>query len=462
MQLPIVAIVGRPNVGKSTLLNRLAGGSEAIVYDQPGVTRDRLYREAEWCGRRFQLVDTGGLVFEDSEVFLPLIREQVEIALQEAAAVIFVVDGKQGLTTADEEIAEWLRTRKADPEKGQLPVLVAVNKLEEPSTALSLASEFYAIGLGEPYAVSAIHGSGTGDLLDALIALIPEQPDAEDDRHELRVAIVGRPNVGKSSLLNALVGGQRALVSEIAGTTRDAIDTLVERGDKLYRIIDTAGIRRRSRVDYGPEAFGVTRSLKAMRRADVVVLVLDATQGIADQDGNLATKMIELGRAAVIVVNKWDAIEKDTYTMERYREVIRNDLDFLEWAPLVFTSAVTGQRVDKILQAVDAAYAQHSRRVPTAVINETLQEALQWRSPPASRQGRQGRIYYATQVTTNPPTFIFFVNDTKLFKEGYRRYLEGQFREILGFEGTPLRFVFRGKPEREATRTARKASSRED
>ncbi|UFP96362.1 ribosome biogenesis GTPase Der [Gloeobacter morelensis] len=452
MQLPIVAIVGRPNVGKSTLLNRLAGGSEAIVYDQPGVTRDRLYLPAEWCGYRFEVVDTGGLVFEDSEVFLPLIREQVEIALAEAAAVLFVVDGQQGITGGDREVADWLRGRKP-------PVLIVANKLEEPSTALSLAAEFYALGLGEPYAVSAIHGSGTGDLLDALVAVLPkEQPEAQE-LPELRVSIVGRPNVGKSSLLNALVGGEhpRSMVSEVAGTTRDAIDTLVERGERRYRLIDTAGIRRKSRVDYGPEAFGVTRAIRAIRRADVVVLVVDATEGIHDQERNLAAKIASAGRACVLVVNKWDAIEKDTYTMNHYRDEVRRELDFVEWAPVVFTSALTGQRVEKIFDAIDAAAGQHQRRVSTSVLNEALQDALLWRSPPASRQGRQGKVYYATQIATNPPTFVLFVNDTKLFKEGYRRYLEGQFRGSLGFEGSPVRFIFRGKPEREANRTARKS-----
>lgn len=452
MQLPVVAIVGRPNVGKSTLLNRLAGGSEAIVYDQPGVTRDRLYLPAEWCGYRFQVVDTGGLVFEDSEQFLPLIREQVAIALAEASAVIFVVDGQLGLTSGDREVADWLRSQK------QLPVLLAVNKLEEPSTALSLAAEFYALGLGEPFAVSAIHGSGTGDLLDALVAVLPKEQPEEREQAELRVAIIGRPNVGKSSLLNALVGGPhpRALVSEVAGTTRDAIDTLIERNGRRYRLIDTAGIRKKARVDYGPEAFSVSRAIRAIRRADVVVLVIDALEGAHDQEGNLAAKIVDQGRACVVVVNKWDALEKDTYTMNHYRERLREELNFVEWAPIVFTSALTGQRVDKIIEAVDRVAEQHQRRVPTAVLNEALQEALLWRSPPATRQGRQGRVYYATQIATNPPTFVLFVNDTKLFKEGYRRYLEGQFRPILGFEGSPLRFVFRGKPEREVARTARK------
>lgn len=459
MQLPIVAIVGRPNVGKSTLLNRLAGGSEAIVYDQPGVTRDRLYLDAEWCGYRYQIVDTGGLVFEDSETFLPLIREQVEIALQEASAVLFVVDGLQGPTGADQDIADWLRSRPASGKKGKLPVLLAVNKLEEPSTALSLAAEFYALGLGEPYAVSSIHGSGTGDMLDALVEVLPAQDSSEEALTELRVAIVGRPNVGKSSLLNTLVGGThpRMIVSAIAGTTRDAIDTVVTRNGKQYRLVDTAGIRKRAKVDYGVEAFGVSRSFKAVRRADVVLLVIDATEGVADQEGRLAAKIADAGRGCVIIINKWDAIEKDNYTMEQFRERIREDLNFVDWAPIVFTSALTGQRVDRILLSVDAAAEQHQRRITTSTLNEVLQDALLRRSPPATRQGRQGRVYYATQVTTNPPTFVIFVNDTKLFKDGYRRYLEGQFRQNLGFEGSPIRFIFRGKPEREVARTARRA-----
>ncbi len=450
MTLPIVAIVGRPNVGKSTLLNRLAGGSEAIVYDQPGVTRDRLYLDAEWCGYQFQVVDTGGLVFEDTEVFLPLIRQQVEIALQEAAAVLFVLDGQQGLTNGDREVADWLRVHK-------LPVLLAVNKLEEPSTALSLTAEFYALGLGDPYPVSAIHGSGTGDLLDALVAVLPAQDGEQKELPELRVAIVGRPNVGKSSLLNALVGGPdpRVLVSEVAGTTRDAIDTLVEHNGKRYRLVDTAGIRKKSKVDYGVEAFSVSRAIRAIRRADVVVLVIDAIDGVTDQEGKLAAKIAEQGRACVLVVNKWDAIEKDTYTMNTYRDEVREGLYYVDWAPIVFTSALTGQRVDKIFEVIDTAAEQHQRRVSTSVLNEALQEALLWRSPPATRQGRQGRVYYGTQITANPPTFVLFVNDTKLFKDNYRRYLEGQFRGSLGFDGSPIRFIFRGKPERETVRPDR-------
>jgi GTPase len=458
MALPIVAIVGRPNVGKSTLLNRLAGGSEAIVYDQPGVTRDRLYMDAEWCGYQFKVVDTGGLVFEDTEVFLPMIREQVELALQEASAVLFVVDGQEGLTSGDEEVAEWLRARPKRKGK-QLPVLLTVNKLEESSTAISLTSEFYSLGLGEPWAVSSIHGSGTGDLLDALIAVLPPQDEVDAEPTPLRVSIVGKPNVGKSSILNALVGGPnpRVLVSEIAGTTRDAIDTMIERNGKKYQLIDTAGIRRKSRVDYGVEAFSVARAIKAIRRSDVVVLVIDATEGASEQEGRLAIKISDSGRACIMVINKWDAIEKDNYTMEQFREDMREKLYVIDWAPMLFTSAVTGQRIEKILEMVDVCAEQHQRRVSTSTLNEALQEALLWRSPPSTRQGKQGKVYYATQIITNPPTFVLFVNDTKLFKDGYRRYLEGQFRKILGFEGTPIRLIFRGKPEREATRTARKA-----
>jgi GTPase len=446
--LPIVAIVGRPNVGKSTLINRFCGGREAIVHDEPGVTRDRLYLPADWNGYYFQIVDTGGLVFEDKEEFLPKIRQQVEVALEEAKAAIFVVDGQLGPTAADYEVAEWLRGRK-------LPILLAVNKLEESSTALTLASEFWSLGLGEPYAVSAIHGAGTGDLLDALVQNLPLVGE-EEAPPELKVAIVGRPNVGKSSLLNVLVGSERSIVSPISGTTRDAIDTVIEREGKRYRFIDTAGIRKRSKVDYGPEAFGVDRALKAIRRADLVLLVIDATEGATEQEQRLAGKIEESGRACVLVVNKWDAVEKDTYTMNTYIEQIREELYFVKWAPTIFTSALTGQRVPQIMEMVDAASVQHQRRISTSVINEAIKEATIRMMPPSDKRGRQGKIYYGTQVRAEPPTFVLFVNEPKLIKDNYRTYLESQFRASLGFEGTPLRFLWRGKTPREVERDERR------
>jgi GTP-binding protein len=441
MPLPVVAIIGRPNVGKSTLVNRLAGVTDAIVHDEPGVTRDRTYQPAFWCDRDFLVVDTGGLVFDDDTEFLPLIREQAMMALSEASAAILVVDGQAGVTTSDETIATWLRQQP-------VPVLLAVNKCESPEQGLIQAAEFWALGLGEPYPVSGIHGNGTGELLDQLITYLPptDTLEAED---EIRVAIVGRPNVGKSSLLNAFVGEQRAIVSPVSGTTRDTIDMVVTRQDKRYRLIDTAGIRKKKQVEYGPEFFGINRSFKAIRRADVVLLVIDAVDGVTEQDQKLAGRIADDGRACVVVVNKWDAIEKDSHTIYDYERHLQDRLHFTHWAETIFVSAITGQRVDKILDLVNLAAEQHCRRVSTSVINEALEEALRWHTPPTTRQGRQGKIYYGTQVTSKPPSITLFVNDPKLFNENYRRYIERQFRQQLGFQGTPIRLFWRGKKVRE-------------
>ncbi|UZQ52992.1 ribosome biogenesis GTPase Der [Trichothermofontia sichuanensis B231] len=444
MPQPIVAIVGRPNVGKSALANRLAGRREAIVYDQPGVTRDRIYLPAFWQAHEFIVVDTGGLVFDEDTEFLPLIREQAMLAITEAAAVIFVVDGQAGVTAADQEIADWLRQQT-------VPILLAVNKCESPEQGLVQAAEFWNLGLGEPFPLSAIHGSGTGELLDALVNYLPEPSDVEVTP-ELKVAIVGRPNAGKSSLLNALVGESRAIVSPISGTTRDAIDTVVSYRDKPYRLIDTAGIRKRKSVEYGPEFFGVNRALKAIQRSDVVLLVIDVLEGVTEQDQRLAGHIADEGRGCVLVINKWDAVEKDSYSIYEYERSLRSRLYFLDWAEMVFISAKTGKRVEKVLEAVDRVAEQHQRRVSTAVINEVLQEAIRWHTPPTNRQGRQGKIYYGTQVSTQPPTIALFVNDPQRFNEGYRRYIAQQFRKSLGFTGTPLRLLWRGKRERDVAR----------
>jgi GTP-binding protein len=441
MKLPIVAIIGRPNVGKSTFVNRLAGEQSAIVYDQPGVTRDRTYLPAFWCDREFMVVDTGGLVFNDDTEFLPLIRQQAMAALAEASAAIFVVDGLTGPTAADEEIATWLRQQP-------VPVLLAVNKCESPEQGLIQAAEFWNLGLGEPFPVSAIHGSGTGDLLDALVTYLQPAQDVPDI-DEIKIAIIGRPNVGKSSLLNAFVGEERAIVSPISGTTRDAIDTKIERDGKTYLLIDTAGIRKKKNVEYGPEFFSINRAFKAIRRADVVLLVIDAIDGVTDQDQKLAGRVIEEGRACVVVVNKWDAVDKDSYTIYDYEKHLQERLHFTEWSETIFVSALTGQRVEKILELVNQAAEEHKRRVSTSVINEVLEEAVRWHSPPVSRSGKQGKIYYGTQVSAQPPTIALFVNDAKRFNDNYRRYIERQFRQQLGFKGTPIRLFWRSKKARD-------------
>jgi GTP-binding protein len=450
MALPIVAVIGRPNVGKSTLVNRLAGVTDAIVHDEPGVTRDRTYRPAFWQDREYLVVDTGGLIFNDDTEFLPLIRQQAMAALSESSAAIFVVDGQHGPMPADEEIAQWLRQQP-------VPVVVAVNKCESPQQGLLQAADFWELGLGEPFPVSGIHGNGTGELLDALITYLPTV-DAITDTPETKVAIVGRPNVGKSSLLNALTGENRAIVSPISGTTRDTIDMVVERPgnpekgseSQLYRLIDTAGIRKKKNVEYGPEFFGINRAFKAIRRTDVVLLVIDALDGVTEQDQKLAGRIADEGRAAVIVVNKWDAVDKDSYTIYEYEKDVRERLNFIEWAEIIFVSALTGKRVENILDLVDTAAQQHQRRVTTAVINDVLEDSVRWHNPPVSRGGRQGKIYYGTQVKSQPPTIALFVNDPTRFNENYRRYIERQFRQQLGFTGTPLRLLWRGKKPREA------------
>ncbi|HEY9749639.1 MAG TPA: ribosome biogenesis GTPase Der [Allocoleopsis sp.] len=452
MSLPIVAIIGRPNVGKSTIVNRLAETKGAIVFDEPGITRDRTYQPAYWGDREFLVVDTGGLVFDDDTEFLPLIREQAMAALAEASAAIFVVDGQEGPTVADEEIATWLRQQS-------VPVLLTVNKCESPDQGMAQAAQFWSLGLGEPYPVSGIHGNGTGELLDEVLKHLPPAEEVPETA-EIKVAIVGRPNVGKSSLLNAFVGENRAIVSPISGTTRDTIDTVVERDGQTYRLIDTAGIRKKKHIEYGPEFFSINRAFKAIRRSDVVLMVIDALDGVTEQDQKLAGRIADEGRACIIVVNKWDAVEKDAYTIYDYEEQVKSRLQFTEWAPLIFVSAQTGQRVEKILELVTTAAEQHKRRVTTSVINEVLEDATKWHTPPTTRQGRQGRIYYGTQVSTQPPTIALFVNEAKLFNDNYRRYIERQFRESLGFTGTPIRLIWRSKKMREMERGSANRATR--
>ena len=448
MTIPTIAIIGRPNVGKSTLVNRICQSNDAIVYDTPGVTRDRTYQNAEWGGREFQVVDTGGLVFEDDTEFINEIKAQTFLALEESCLAIFLVDGTNGVTEGDLSIAKWLRNSRCK-------VLLAVNKCESPSLGASYASEFWKLGLGEPFPVSAIHGSGTGDLLDLVIAELPSINQVELEE-KILMSIIGRPNVGKSSLLNAICGSKRAIVSAISGTTTDSIDTTYKKDGITWKIVDTAGIRRKKNVRYGTEFFGINRSFKSIDRSDVCVLVLDALDGVTDQDQKLAGRIEEQGRACLIVVNKWDLIEKNSSTIYEVEKSIRAKLYFLDWSKMIFISALNGQRVQNIFEHAINAVNQHRRRVTTSVVNEVVKEAMNWRSPPTKRSGKQGKIYYGTQVRNKPPTFTLFVNDPKLFGITYRRYIEKQIRTNLGFEGTPLILLWRGKQQRSIEREASK------
>lgn len=446
---PVVAIVGRPNVGKSTLFNRIIGRRQAIVEDLPGTTRDRLYAETEWNGVGFLLVDTGGLeplarggrppeapLASASAGYLREIRAQAEQAIAEADVIVFLVDAAEGLTAADQEIANWLR-------QAGKPVIVAANKADTARRQYD-AVEFYALGLGEPLPISAYHGLGIGDLLDAVVAHLPPAPPIEWPEEALRVAIVGRPNVGKSSLLNALLGQERAIVSELPGTTRDPIDTYLTWEGMPVVLVDTAGIRRRGAIEPGVEKYSVIRTLKAIARADVVLLVLDATTGITDQDAHVAGYVLEAYRSLVLVVNKWDAIPKDEHTMNTYLRQLRTELKFLDYVPVLFVSALTRQRVDRILSTAFLVAQSRQQRLPTAELNRLVQEAVA-ANPPKAVRGRQARFYYATQVDIDPPTFVLFVNDPEAVHFSYLRYLENCIRQAYPFEGTPLRFELRGK-----------------
>lgn len=431
---PVVAIVGRPNVGKSTLFNRIVGGRVAIVEDQPGVTRDRLYQTAEWAGRTFTLVDTGGLDLAEAGDIPGRVRRQVALAIDEADAVLFLVDGRTGLTPTDQEVAALLRrTRK--------PVLLVVNKIENFQRAGEW-TEFYRLGLGEPIPVSAAQGMNTGDLLDRLVAVLPPAAEDEEEPDTLRIAVIGRPNVGKSSLVNALLGEERVIVSEIPGTTRDAIDTYFTLNGRRYLLVDTAGIRRKSRIDLPTEKYSVIRSFKAVDRCHVALVVLDAVEGVTDQDKRIAGYAHEQGKASVLVVNKWDLVEKDDRTAARFTEAIRRELAFMTYAPVVFISALTGRRLPRVMELVNLVAEQQCLRVNTADLNALIREAVMHNPPPANKN-RRLKILYATQGGVKPPTFVLFVNDPELVHFSYLRYLENQLREAYGFEGTPIRFILR-------------------
>ncbi len=440
MPLPTIAIVGRPNVGKSTFTNRLVGSRAAIVHDEPGVTRDRQYLKSDWNGRDFIVVDTGGIVpGVNDDVILRGIREQAEVACEEADTILMMVDAKQGITPIDEEVAQFLRsTRK--------PVFVVANKVDNVELEAN-AAEFYELGLGAPYGVSSIHGLGIGDLLDDIVKTFGPL-EADETAGELKIAIVGRPNVGKSSLTNRLLGSARMIVADEAGTTRDAIDSLLVVGDRRYVLVDTAGIRRRAKVQYGVEQFAVVRSLKAIERADVVVMVIDAIDGVTEQDQRIAGMADDAGKPCVLVINKWDLVDKDTYTMEAFKKDIRDRLHHVDYAPMIFTSALSGQRVSKVLEAAEAAHAEAARRITTGLLNQVVTEAIALNPPPTVR-GRGMKVYYTTQVRDFPPTFLLFVNDPTMATQSYTRYLENKLRAAFGFSGTPIRVVFRERREKD-------------
>jgi GTP-binding protein len=453
MTKPIVALVGRPNVGKSTLFNRLVGERLAIVDDTPGTTRDRLFGEAEWNGRTFHVVDTGGIdpthggktpLSIGSADFINEIRQQAKVAIDEADAILFVNDGQTGVTTPDLEVADILRRSQKKLEDGTFwpPIFVVVNKAEARERR-DEAPQFYELGLGEPYSVSAVHGTGTGDLLDALVAVFPPQEtEAEDE--SIKIAIVGKPNAGKSSLLNKLVGEERAIVSPIPGTTRDATDTKIVVNELEVTLIDTAGIRKRGKIEHGVEQFSVLRSFKAIERADVALLMIDATTGITSQDAHIAGFILEEWKSCVVVVNKWDLVEKDSFTMEEFTRKIRADLNFMDYVPLLFISAKTGQRVDQVLPTALRVQEERLARLTTSKINAVIHNA-QDAHPHPSHAGRQLKMYYGTQVRSDPPTFMIYVNDPKLMHFTYLRYLENQIRAEYGFLGTPIRIVTKSR-----------------
>lgn len=434
MRLPVVAVVGRPNVGKSTLFNRLSGDRKAIIEDEPGITRDRIYHKSDWNGRTFHLIDTGGIEFGSKDQIQSMIRVQAEIAIDEADVIIFVVDGQDGITSTDQDIAQLLHRSKK-------PTLVAVNKIDD-WKHMDQIYDFYQLGFQYLFPISSIHGTGTGDLLDQLVDCFPDEEAPFDEEDSIRVSLIGRPNVGKSSILNALLGEERVLVSDVAGTTRDAIDTPFEHQGQSYVLVDTAGLRKRGKVYESIEKYSVIRALKAIDESDVCLIVLDGERGIAEQDKRIAGLAHEAGCGSVFVVNKWDAVKKDEKTMNQFRQRVLDEFQFMSYAPILFVSAKTKKRLSQILPTVKAVAEQHAMRISTSVLNQVIQEAV-LHTPPPSDKGRRLRIQYATQVSVKPPTFLIFVNDPDLAHFSYIRFLENQLRESFQFQGTPIRIRLR-------------------
>ena len=439
MPKPIVAVVGRPNVGKSTLFNRIVGQKISIVDDQPGVTRDRLYADTEWLGHDFTLIDTGGLDPDSDDFIARHIFSQVEAAIDSADVVVFLADIKSGLMDADRQVADMLR-------KAKKKVVLVVNKVDVPTRDNHELFEFYELGIGDPVPISAGQALGLGDMLDEIIKFFGDKKEYEENDDRIRVAIVGKPNVGKSSLINKILGEQRLIVSDIPGTTRDAVDTFVNRDGKDYLFIDTAGLRRKSKVKENIERYSMLRTISAIERCEVCVLLIDAEEGITEQDTKIAGIAHERGRAAIIAVNKWDKIEKNDKTTREFTAKIEAELKYMQYAPKIFISALTGQRIHKLFELIYTVYQNHAQRVATGVLNEVLLEATSMHSPPTDK-GRALRVYYATQVSVKPPTFVLFVNDTKLMHFSYQRYLENNIREAFGFFGTPVHFIVRDKKE---------------
>ena len=435
-----VAIVGRPNVGKSTLFNKLTGSRISIVDDTPGVTRDRIYGDCEWLGHKFLLIDTGGIEPYSDDVILKQMRAQADIAIETADVIILVTDVTTGILAADSEVASMLQ-------KSGKPIVLCVNKCDSIGAPPAEFYEFYNLGLGDPFAVSSVHGHGTGDLLDEVIKYLPNENTNDEENDEIiHVAVIGKPNVGKSSLINRICGENRVIVSDIAGTTRDTTDTFVENAFGKFNFIDTAGIRRKSKVTDAIERFSVIRARSAVERANVCVIMIDAVEGFTEQDSKIAGIALEAGKACIIAVNKWDAVEKDSDTMKNYKKKLSTDFSFMSYAPVLFISAKTGQRLDKLFDLIAFVHSQNSMRISTGKLNEVLAEATSRVQPPTDK-GKRLRIYYMTQASTRPPTFVFFVNNSELFHFSYQRYLENQIREVFGLDGTPVRFIIRERGE---------------